>query len=91
MKSLSLSVAMLTALLPDFSQCLLDNVASLFESCSNGLLTLVRLCGKDIVIELIQLLANVLKRDDILRVSATDVGIAATPPNRLWNSQLRQL
>ena len=40
---------------------------------------------------LVEKIAETLQNDEILQVTNEDLEIAATPPNKLWNPELRQL
>lgn len=91
MKLLSLSYSDIKNLLSQLVQCILDNVHSSTDACLFGVKNLVKICGKESVQLLIEKIVKTLQRDEILQVTNEDLEIAATPPNKLWNSELRQL
>ena len=91
MKLLSLSYSDIKNLLSQLVQCILDNVHSSTDACLFGVKNLVKICGKDCVQLLIEKIVKTLQRDEILQVTSEDLEIAATPPNKLWNPELRQL
>ena len=91
MKLLSLSYSDVKNLLSQLVQCILDNVHSSTNACLFGVKNLVKICGKESVQLLVEKIAETLQNDEILQVTNEDLEIAATPPNKLWNPELRQL
>ena len=90
-KLLSLSYSDVKSLLSQLVQCILDNVHSSTNACLFGVKNLVKICGKESVQLLVEKIAETLQNDEILQVTNEDLEIAATPPNKLWNPELRQL
>ena len=90
-KLLSLSYSDVKSLLSQLVQCILDNVHSSTNACLFGVKNLVKICGKESVQLLVKKIAETLQNDEILQVTNEDLEIAATPPNKLWNPELRQL
>lgn len=90
-KLLSLSYSDVKHLLSQLVQCILDNVHSSTNACLFGVKNLVKICGKESVQLLVEKIAETLQNDEILQVTNEDLEIAATPPNKLWNPELRQL
>ena len=78
-------------LLQPLSTLLHDNVNSQSFSGKNGLQSLIAVYSNNVILVLVNMIIKVLSREEILRVSSTDMEISETPENELYNIELKKL
>ncbi len=91
LKLLSLSISSITPHLTELVNSLMSNTRTHSDVCRLGVFTLVKIAPREVGVVITERLVNLLQDGDILGTNEEDMIIAATPPDELWNPQLRQL
>ena len=69
----------------------MENIHTKPEACRNGVVTLVKVGGRDGMRMIFEKVVSVLNKEEVLQTTVEDIDISLTPPDQLWNFELRQL
>ena len=91
LKLMSLPPSVMISHFPVLVNRVMENIHTKPEACQNGVVTLVKVGGRDGMRMIFEKVVSVLNKEEVLQTTAEDIDISLTPPDQLWNFELRQL